>query len=102
LDHQTVGLVARVIEEQGIPTVLVSTGRDLTAQVRPPRSVFVNFPMGNPFGRPFDAAMQRRILRDALQLAATAGQPGVLLDLPYEWGENFATSFDALASAMTR
>lgn len=96
------GLVARVIEEHGIPTVLVSTGRDLTAQVRPPRSLFVNFPMGNPFGRPFDTAMQRRILREALRLAETATEPGTLVELPCDWGENFSTSFDALASAMTR
>ena len=53
------GLVARVIEARGIPTVLVSTGRDLTQQVLPPRSVFVNFPMGNPFGKPGDVAMGR-------------------------------------------
>ena len=63
------GLVARVVEAAGIPTVLVSTGRDLTAQVLPPRSAFVNFPMGNPFGRAGDTAMQRRILLDALHLA---------------------------------
>jgi hypothetical protein len=97
-----VGLVARVIEEQGIPTVLVSTGRDLTEQVRPPRSLFVNFPMGNPFGRPFDAATQLGVLRAALHLAESANRPGVLVDLPVAWGEDFSTSFDALASAMTR
>ena len=85
------GLVARVVEEAGIPTVLVSTGRDLTAQVRPPRSVFVNFPMGNPFGRPGDWAQQRRILLDALELAESAREGGVLVDLPYVWGEDFAS-----------
>jgi hypothetical protein len=83
-----------VVEEAGIPTVLVSTGRDLTWQVRPPRSVFVNFPMGNPFGRAHDAAMQERILRDALQLAETASEGGVLVDLPYDWGEDFASIVD--------
>ncbi len=83
------GLVARVIEEAGIPTVMVSTGRDLTFQVRPPRSVFVNFPMGNPFGRPGDKAQQTRILLDALHLVETARDGGVLVDLPYEWGEKF-------------
>lgn len=94
------GLVARVIEARGIPTVLVSTGRDLTVQVLPPRSVFVNFPMGNPFGKPFDSEMQRRILLDALQLAATATEAGVLVDLPYDWGEPFGTTFDGMAAAM--
>jgi hypothetical protein len=89
-----VGLVARVIEEVGSPTVLVSTGRDLTLQVRPPRSVFVNFPMGNPFGRPGDHEQQTRILLDALHLAETARAGGVLVDLPYGWGEDFASIVD--------
>jgi hypothetical protein len=82
--------------------VLVSTGRDLTAQVRPPRSLFVNFPMGNPFGRPFEAATQRRILRDALALAESATRPGEIADLPLDWGADFSTTFDSLAEAMTR
>lgn len=94
------GLVARVIEAAGIPTVLVSTGRDLTAQVLPPRSVFVNFPMGNPFGRPFDVVMQRRILQDALGLVYTATAAGALVDLPYDWGEPFGSIVDGMADAM--
>lgn len=91
------GLVARVVEEMGIPTVFVSTGRDLGAQVRPPRSVFVNFPMGNPFGRPHDAVMQRRILVDALQRVERATAPGELVDLPYEWGEPILTIMELKA-----
>ena len=86
----------------GIPTVLVSTGRDLTQQVLPPRSVFVNFPMGNPFGHPFDVAMQRRILLDALELATTASAGGVLIDLPYEWGGPIDAIADDMADAMTQ
>ena len=88
------GLVARVVEEAGIPTVLVSTGRDLTAQVRPPRSAFVNFPMGNPFGRPGDAQTQRAILEAALRLAERSDEAGLLVDLPQEWGERFDTILD--------
>ncbi len=86
LDHQTAGLVARTVEEAGIPTVSVSTGRDLSVQVMAPRTVFVNFPMGNAFGRPGDAAQQRRILEDALALANQATAAGELVDLPYDWG----------------
>ena len=89
------GLVARVVEEAGIPTVLVSTGRDLTQQVLPPRSVFVNFPMGNPFGRPNDRDLQRRILLDAMCLLETAAEPGTIVDLPYDWGEEFGETVDA-------
>jgi hypothetical protein len=89
------------VEEAGIPTVLVSTGRDLTQQVLPPRSVFLNFPMGNPFGRAADADMQRRILIDALRLAESATEGGAMVDLPYDWGEEFGSIVDE-ASAATR
>jgi hypothetical protein len=78
-----------VAEAAGITTVLISTGRDLTEQVKPPRSVFVNFPMGNAFGKPFDVEMQLNVLRAALNLAATATTPGILVDLNYEWPEPF-------------
>lgn len=80
--------------------MLVSTGRDLTVQVLPPRSVFVNFPMGNPFGRPGDVAMQRTILLDALQLAGRDVPAGTIVDLPYEWGEDFTAVVDRTLGAM--
>jgi len=90
-----------VLEERGIPTVLVSTGRDLTVQVLPPRSVFVNFPMGNPFGRSGDVAMQRSILLDALQLATRDVPAGTIVDLPYVWGEDFTAVVDRTLGAMS-
>ncbi len=88
------GLVARVVEETGIPTVNVSTGRDITASVLPPRSVFVNHPMGNPFGRPGEEALQREILTKALDVVATGEEPGMIVDLPYDWGETIPTIYD--------
>ena len=83
------GLVCRVVEAAGISTVCISTGRDLTEQVKPPRSLFVNFPLGNAFGKPFDRQMQSAVLRAALDLVASATEPGVLVDLPYVWPEPF-------------
>ena len=83
------GLVCRVAEEQGVATVCVSTGRDLTLQVKPPRSVFVNHPMGNNFGPAHQPEKQLLILRDALALIETAAEGGILVDLPYEWPEEF-------------
>lgn len=83
------GLVCRVVEAAGISTVCISTGRDLTAQVKPPRSLFVNFPMGNAFGKPFDRDTQLTVLRAALELAATATEPGTLIDLDLTWPEPF-------------
>lgn len=83
------GLVCRVIEASGIPTVCVSTGRDITALVRPPRSLFVNHPMGNTFGRPGDTARQTDILRQALRLVVESDAPGTLADLDTDWGAPF-------------
>lgn len=74
--------------------MLLSTGRDLTAQVLPPRSAFVNFPMGNPFGRPQDAETQRAILLATLQLAETAKKGGTLIDLDHGWDGVFGTVLD--------
>ena len=74
--------------------MLLSTGRDLTGQVRPPRAAFVNFPMGNPFGRPRDVATQRAILLETLRLAERRGEGGLLVDLPHEWGEPFGMVTD--------
>lgn len=79
------GLVCREVEAAGIPTVCVSTGRDLTAQVKPPRSLFVNFPMGNNFGAPFAAQQQSAILRRALALLETVEEGGYLEDWPEQW-----------------
>ena len=79
-----------MVEESGIPTIVVSTGRDFSAQVRPPRTVFVNFPMGNPFGKPFDKAQQRTILLDALGALESVKHGGEMIDLPYQWETPFA------------
>ncbi|MHB8381526.1 MAG: hypothetical protein ACYDC3_04190 [Candidatus Binataceae bacterium] len=78
-----------MLEEAGIPTVVVSTARDISAQIKPPRTVFVNFPMGNPFGRASDRVQQRAILLDALRMLEDARHGGELIDLPYQWGEEF-------------
>jgi len=74
-----------VVEEAGIPTVCISTGRDLTAQVKPPRSLFLNFPMGNNFGEPFNVRQQAAILGRALQLVEEVEVGGLLEDWPEDW-----------------
>jgi hypothetical protein len=80
-----VGLVARVLEREGIPTVSLTSALDITERIRPPRAAFLNFPLGNPTGRPHDAEGQRQILRDVLCLAETAPEAGEIVELPYAW-----------------
>jgi hypothetical protein len=51
--------------------------------------------MGNPFGRPGDTETQRKILLEALRTAERCDEPGLLIDLPYDWGEPFGTIMDS-------
>lgn len=83
--HQTVSLVARHLEENGIPTVMLASARDITANAFPPRAVYVNYPLGNTAGRPFDPSNQRAIVTRALEVLETATEPGMIVDTPYEW-----------------
>ena len=79
-----------MLETAGIPTVVVSTARDISAQVKAPRTAFVNAPMGNTFGRPFDRLRQRAILLGALRMLETVREGGTLFDLPFEWDQDFS------------
>ena len=81
------GLIARIVEEGGIPTVSVSSARDVTEVVKPPRSVFVNFPLGYTTGKPFDRGLQMAIIKDAFDALQSIKEPGTIIDLPYEWDE---------------
>jgi D-proline reductase (dithiol) PrdB len=80
-----VGLIARVIEAAGIPTVAVSLQREITEAVKPPRAVFLRWPFGHPMGAPGRPDQQRRVLEDALAVIETAREPGAIVDLPYPW-----------------
>ena len=83
------GLIARGLEEQGMPTVYIGSCRDMMALVKPPRAVFVDFPLGHQCGKPNDAALQRRILQDALEALVKLSNSGQMIDLSYQWGEPF-------------
>lgn len=79
------GLIAREIERAGIPTLCMSSAWDVTFAVRPPRAVFVNFPLNHETGKAGEAPLQRRILLDAFKAFETLWAPGQILTLPYVW-----------------
>ena len=81
-------LVARYLEANGIPTVLLCCARDITASAFPPRAVFVNYPLGNTAGRPFDPENQREIVKEALHVLEDATEPGRIVDTPHQWSED--------------
>ncbi len=81
-------LVARVLEAGGISTVTYTNARDIAASAGNPRQIFLNYPLGNPAGRPHDAGNQRDVLRAGLKLLKEADKPGIIVDLPYVWSES--------------
>jgi hypothetical protein len=90
-----VGLVARVLEKRGIPTVALSMIPDLTRAVGVPRLAGISYPMGRPLGRPHDADGQRAVLRSMLELLATARASDTYAELPFVWPESPAQARNA-------
>ena len=70
------GLIARVLEQSGIATVMLSRHDDL--KTSPPRVLRVPFGRGTMLGGPGDIPLQRRVLRAALDLLTQAGPEPVL------------------------
>ena len=86
--HQTVSLVARHLEANGMPTVILGSARDIVEHCAVPRFLFVDFPLGNPCGKPWDAAMQRRIVAAAVALFETASAPRTTVVSQERWGSD--------------
>jgi hypothetical protein len=82
-----VSLGARQIEEAGIPTVVVGSARDIVEECGVPRFVFVDFPLGNPCGKPYDVDMQRSIVGLALDVLERAFAPRTTVQAPFVWDE---------------
>ncbi len=81
------GLGARRIEEAGIPTVVVGSARDIVEECGVPRFLFVDFPLGNPCGRPGAIDEQRLITGAALDLLAQAFAPRTTVQAPVVWDD---------------
>ena len=75
LCHQTLGLVARGIEESGIPTMMISVDPVETDRVRPPRTGYYNGEYGAVAGKPNWREYQLRILDEAIRWTETFDQP---------------------------
>ncbi len=70
------------LEDEGLATTGISLVREHTAAMRPPRSLWVSFDLGRPFGVPNDAAFQTRVLRASLALLERNDGPVILDDYP--------------------
>lgn len=71
-----------MIESRGVATVVIGLVRPHMEQTKPPRGLWVPFPLGRPLGEPEDAAFQRRVLMAALALLERRDGPRLLVDFP--------------------
>jgi len=98
--HQTVSLVARHLEANGISTVVMGCAKDIVEHVAVPRFLFSDFPLGNSAGRPHDPASQRLILELALRVLESAPGPQTTVQSPLRWSEDAAWKRDYSNPAM--
>lgn len=78
-------MIQREIERAGIPTIGVSIVREYSETVKPPRTIFLKWPFGHPFGEQLNAAQQRVVLAEALSALYKIQEPGTIIDMPYRW-----------------
>ncbi len=83
--NRSVGLVARVIEQQGIPTVALSIVREATEKTPPPRALYLRFPFGHALGEPGKRDQQLAVLYLAFRLLFEAEAPGTIRDAKLRW-----------------
>ncbi len=88
------GLVARHIEANGIPTVILGSAKDIVEHCGVPRFLFSDFPLGNSAGKPFDVESQAATLELALRLLESATDPRTTVQSPQRWSDDPSWKLD--------
>jgi hypothetical protein len=83
--HQTLSLAARMLEENGISTIVMGCAKDIVEYVGVPRFLFSDFPLGNAAGRPNDLVSQAFTFDLALSVLETAPAPRTTVQSPLAW-----------------
>lgn len=83
--HQTISLVARHLEENGLPTVILAAARDIVEHVGVARMVHTDYPLGSPVGAPWNVQEQRQTLEYGFRLLETAFLPRTVVQTPWRW-----------------
>jgi D-proline reductase (dithiol) PrdB len=77
LCHQSVSIIARALEQAGIPTMTLAVVQDVVESVRPPRTAMYEGELGSVAGLPNWPEHQRRVLDESLRLIEPMDQPGI-------------------------
>jgi len=83
-----VSLIARHLEANGIPAVIMGCAKDLVEFCGAPRFLFSDFPLGNPGGRPHDVESQAFTMELALKVLESAIGPRTTVQNPLRWSDN--------------
>ena len=83
--HQTVSLVARHLEANGISTVVMGCAKDIVEHAAVPRFLFSDFPLGNSAGKPHDPPSQALTFELALRVLEQAPGPQTTVQSPLRW-----------------
>jgi D-proline reductase (dithiol) PrdB len=89
-----VSLVARHLEEHGIPTVIMGCAKDIVEHCGVPRLLFSDFPLGNSAGRPFDVESQAFTLELALRVLESAPAARTTVQSPLRWRDDAGWKLD--------
>ena len=81
-------LVARHLESNGIPTVIMGAAKDIVEWAGVPRFLFSDFPLGNSAGKPHEPDTQRFTLDLALKVLESAPGPRTTVQSPLRWSES--------------
>ena len=63
----------------------MSSARDITRAAWPPRSVYLDYPLGHTSGKPHEPELNLHILRDTFAAFAQLRVPGSMAHLPHRW-----------------
>ena len=86
--HQTMSLIARHLEANGVSTVIMGCAKDIVEHCGVPRFLFSDFPLGNGAGKPHDPDSQEMTLELALALLDTVAEPRTTLQSPLRWSDS--------------
>ena len=87
-------LVARRLEADGIPTVIMGCAKDIVEHCGVPRLLFSDFPLGNSAGKPFDVESQAATLELALRVLESAPGPRTTVQSPLRWRHDASWKLD--------
>jgi len=92
--HQSQSLLARYLEEAGIPTVIMGAAKDIVEYCGVPRLLFSDFPLGNAAALPDHEQSQDSNFELALRLLESAPSARTTVQSPLVWDSDPSWKLD--------